>query len=118
MTQETNNKSFATNIALISAMLLIIIGLIAYIIYKKPETIIKSDTEQRLRDSISLLQKQIDSSRVRQSRLQVSYDSLLNVEPRVIYVTREKIKFIFGAASPSQLDSIIRTKWKTRSRYR
>lgn len=118
MTQDNNHKEFSISAAAISAMLLIIIGLTVALFYKKPETIVKTNDEQRLRDSIALLQKQIDSSRVRQSRLQISYDSLLTVEPKVIYITREKIKFIFSDATPHQLDSIIRTKWKTRSRYR
>lgn len=117
MTQDTNHKNFSANAAIFSALILIIIGLTVALFLKKTETIIKSDNEQRLRDSIALLQKQIDSSHVRQSRLQVSYDSLLTVEPKVIYITREKIKFIFSDATPHQLDSIIRTKWKTRSRY-
>lgn len=69
--------------------------------------------ELLLRDSISILQKEIDASHKRQTQLQHSYDSMLTIEPQIIYKTREKIKFIYSDASTNQLDSIIRTNWKT-----
>lgn len=68
--------------------------------------------ELLLKDSISSLQKEIDDSHLRQSVLQHSYDSMLNIEPQIIYRTNETVKFIYGDASPSQLDSIIRSNWK------
>lgn len=73
--------------------------------------------EKRLRDSISILQKEIDASHIRQDKLQHDYDSMLHVEPQIIYQTREKIKFIYTEATPNQLDSIIRTKSKRKHRY-
>lgn len=77
-----------------------------------------SQKELRLRDSISYLQKEIDASRLRQGQLQHAYDSMLLIEPQVIYKTREKIKFIYGDATPDQLDSIIRTNWKVNTGHR
>ena len=70
------------------------------------------EQEIRYKDSISSLQKEIDLSRIRQSALQHSYDSMLLIEPTIIYRTNEKIKFIYFDASADELDSIIRSNWK------
>lgn len=80
-------------------------------------TVSFSSEEKRLRDSISILQKEIDAGHVRQEKLQHDYDSMLHVEPIIIHETREKIKFIYTEATPNQLDSIIRTKSKRHKRY-
>jgi len=90
---------------------------VMYNLNKDPIVTFSSD-EKRLRDSIFVLQKEIDASHIRQNKLQQGYDSMLNVEPTIIYNTREKIKFIYTDATPSQLDSIIRTKSKRKYRYR
>jgi hypothetical protein len=85
---------------------------------KSQEAVVSfSSEEQRLLDSISILQKEIDASHIRQNKLQHGYDSMLNVEPIIINQTREKIKFIYTEATPSELDSIIRTKSKRKRRY-
>jgi hypothetical protein len=73
--------------------------------------------EKRLRDSLSLLQKEIDTLHVKQNQLQVAYDSMLLIEPTIIYKTREKVKFIYLEANATQLDSIIRKKSKRKRRY-
>lgn len=108
--QQLTRIAFAVCIGLI-------LILSAVIIFRKPQVVVSSDKEKVLRDSLQLMQRQIDSSRVHQAKLQSSYDSLLTIDPQIQYRTREKIKFIFNTASPSELDSIIRTNWKTGSRY-
>ena len=95
---------------------IIIIVLLAVIIFK-PAKQEPAPSIQPYLDSIRSLQTVIDESKIRQSKLQGSYDSLLNLEPKVIYKTREKVKFIFNTDDPDALDSIIRSGWKTRSRY-
>lgn len=105
---------------IVTVALCAMLAVVAYILfYNDPDQPVLSPSarEKELRDSISLLQKQADESRLRQSRLQASYDSLLCVEPKIIYQTREKIKFIYTEATPHQLDSIIRAKSKRRKRY-
>jgi hypothetical protein len=95
------------------SVIIIIIGLLGVIVFREPEMIVKPDNEKVLRDSIALLQTTIDSSRFRQTRIQASYDSLLHLDPQILYRTHEKYKFIYSVATPTQLDSIIRTNWKT-----
>lgn len=99
-------------------LIIIIICLIAFIIFRKPEIIITSGKEQLLEDSIALLTKTINKSEIHQHILEEQYDSLLNLDPKIIIRTNEKIKFIYSTATPSELDSIIRTNWKTNLRYR
>jgi len=100
-------------------LIIIIIGLsmVSGWLYFNKTVVVSSTSEQelRLRDSISILQKEIETSVIRQTYLQHAYDSMLLVEPQIIYRTRETIKFIYGDATPDQLDSIIRTNWKTHS---
>ena len=98
-------------------LIMIIICLIAFIIFRKPEVIITSGKEQLLEDSIALLTKTINKSEIHQHILEEQYDSLLNLDPKIIIRTNEKIKFIYSTATPSELDSIIRTNWKTNLRY-
>lgn len=93
--------------------IVIILVLSGIVILREPKQVIINDNEKILRDSIALMQREIDSSHVRQIKLQSSYDSLLNIEPEIRYRTNEKIKFIYSTASPAQLDSIIRANWKT-----
>jgi hypothetical protein len=107
-----------SNLIAYSVMILIIIILLAVIYFRKPDVTIQSDRERVLQDSIAVLQTKIDSSHARQDRLQRSFDSLVAIDPIVISKTRDKIKFIFSTATPDELDSIIRTTWKTKSRYR
>lgn len=107
-TRQLTRIAFATCIGLILILL-------AIIIFRKPETVIASDKEKVLRDSIALIQQEVDASRMRQAKIQKSYDSLLTVDPHIEYRTREKIKFIFNTASPRELDSVIRANWKTSS---
>ena len=106
------------NIIAYVSLLGIIIILLAIIFFRKPQVIEVIGKEQVLRDSISLLQRNLDSSHVRQDKLQKSFDSLLAIDPIIISKTRDKIKFIYSTATPDELDSIIRTNWKTKSRYR
>lgn len=98
----------------IGSLLLLIFLLLVYIILKNPQLLYISDKEKELRDSIVLLRSNIDSSVVRQAKIQHQYDSLLLIEPGVIYSNHEKTKFIFNTASPDQLDSTIRSVWGKR----
>lgn len=112
-------ESDKTNLWFFLVMLLIALVLFFVFIYNydpKTAPMFISD-EKRLRDSIALLQKDIEASHIRQEKLQHSYDSMLHVEPQIIYQTREKIKFIYSEASPNQLDSIILSKSKRPKRY-
>lgn len=98
---------------------IVIIILIAHLIFREPKTIIlPSDREKTLQDSLILLQQNLDSTHIRQTELQKSYDSLLRLEPQIITKTRDKVHFILTDADPNELDSIIRANWKTKSRYR
>jgi hypothetical protein len=109
-------KNIKTSI-LPSVLFILVVGLSFLVLHfygRSEETnsaLIKK--ELLLRDSISILQKEINASHERQTKLQNSYDSMLMIEPQIIYKTREKIKFIYSDASTNQLDSIIRTNWKT-----
>lgn len=98
---------------------LVVLALLALFVFYKSgkKFVLFPDNEQTYRDSISALKAQIDSSKVRQEKLQKAYDSLSSVDPLIIYHTREKIKFILTDAGPNELDSIIRSAWKTKSRY-
>lgn len=98
-------------------LLVIIIVLLAMIIFTPPAKVVVTN-DKIYKDSIAALQTKIDSSRVRQKKLEQAYDSLLAIDPPVIYRTHEKIKFILTDASPDELDIIIRSAWKTKSRYR
>ncbi len=99
-------------------MLVIIIILGAIIIFRKPTVTMITGREKQIVDSLSLLQSQLDSSKVRVNNLQRSYDSLNSLEPGIIYRTHDKIKFVFSDATPDDLDRIIRANWKTESRYK
>lgn len=89
----------------------IIFGLLLWIIMRKPQTVVVSDKEKVLRDSIAMLKSNMDQSLLRQGKLQHQYDSLAAIGPGVIYRNHETTKFIFNSASPNQLDSIIRAAW-------
>ena len=98
-------------------LILIILILSGVIIFREKQPVIDVDHEKALRDSISMLSAQIDSSHVKQARLKAQIDSLSSLETTVITKTHEKIKFIYSTATPAALDSIIRSAWKTKSRY-
>jgi hypothetical protein len=89
----------------------------AVIIFRRP-TVTTPGNDKVYKDSIAVLQAEIDSSRIRQQKLEKSYDSLVLLDPPVIYRTRDKIQYILTNATPDELDSIIRSTWKTESRYR
>jgi len=101
----------------LSVALVIIMILSGIIIFRKPEIQVAAPDES-WKDTVANLHKQIELSHIRQAQLQNSYDSLSSLEPRVITRTHDKIKFIYSTATPDDLDSIIRTNWKTTSRYR
>lgn len=113
------NESDKVIVWLFSGITIVAVILTVMIMYAQNEnaTVSFTSEEKRLRDSISILQKEIEASHIRQDKLQHDYDSMLHVEPQIIYETREKIKFVYTEASPSQLDSIIRTKSKRKHRY-
>jgi hypothetical protein len=101
---------------LISVLIIIIAGLlfITFHFYFADSEAEKNflAKELLLKDSINNLQKEIDMSRIKQAKIQHDYDSMLKIEPQIIIKTNEKIKFIYGDASPDDLDSIIRSSTK------
>lgn len=103
-------------IAFIVALIIILI-LSAVIIFRKDVTPVPP-VNDAWKDSVAILHKEIELSHIKQAQLQTAYDSLSSLEPRVITRTHDKIKFIYSTATPDDLDSIIRTNWKTTSRYR
>lgn len=105
-----------TTIAFLISLMIILI-LSAIIIFRKP-TIIENSNDTAWKDSVTLLHKEIEKSHLRQIELQKAYDSLSSIEPHIITRTNDKIKFIYSTATPNDLDSIIRSNWKTNSRYR
>lgn len=96
----------------------IIIVLSSVVVFRNQELEAYKKGDKDLRDSISTLSVQIDSSHARQARLEAQIDILNHTEARVISKTHEKIQFIYSTATPDELDSLIRTNWKTQSRYR
>lgn len=104
-------------IIVIGIIALLLIVQQAIIIFRRP--VIDTDTQEKvLKDSIKTLDKYLEMSRARESRIQSQYDSLKSLEPHIITNTRDKVKFVYSTATPDELDSIIRTTWKTKSRYR
>lgn len=104
----------------ISAIILILgLGALAIYNFNKNKVIDNSinSKEIRLQDSIIRLNREITMSHLKQVLLEKQYDSLLTLDPHVITRTNEKIKFIYSTATPDQLDSIIRTTWKTNLRH-
>lgn len=104
-----NNKiSFITICILLGIILFLFM---AYVFKDRPST--TSGYETILQDSIKSLNKQIELSNIVQIKLESEIDSLSHLDPQIIYRTKEKYKFIFSEATPNQLDSIIRSTWKT-----
>jgi hypothetical protein len=99
-------------------MIACLIGVIIYLSFKIKTNPVDTGREKALRDSIAYLQKRIDSSHIRQEQLELAYDSVCRLEPQIKYKTREKIKFILTAATPDELDSIIRAAIKREIRYK
>lgn len=106
------------NIITYCCLLLIIIILSSILIFRKSEVIVTPNNEQIYKDSIILLQNLNQQSHIRQEKLQRAYDSLSSIEPIIIHKTRDKIEYIYTGASINDLDSIIRSTWKNKSRYR
>lgn len=101
----------------ITILLIIIMILSGMIIFRNNQASEFTDNTKALKDSISTLYKRIDSLHVRQAKLKAKIDSLSSIEATVITTTHDKIKFIYSTATPADLDSIIRSAWKTKSRY-
>jgi len=112
---ETNPKISKDHIILALLILVFVLVVTLLIMHRHKQDLPKDD--KVLQDSISLLLKQIDSSHIRQARLESNYNTLLNSDPKIIYSNHEKTKFIFNTASPTQLDSIIRTNWSKQRHY-
>ena len=104
--------------SIIICLLFVICALLAVIIFRKPQVTDYNEQEKILKDSLVVLQNQINSSHVRQNKLEKAYDSLSSLEPTIIYKTRDKIKFIYSDATPNELDSIIRASWKAKPGFR
>lgn len=91
---------------------LVIIILIAYIIFSRPDDVINIPNDKVNKDSIESLHNQLKRSEEKIQHYQHKYDSIEKIEPRIIYRTNEKIKLIFNTTDPSTLDEIIRSNWK------
>ena len=78
------------------------------VIILRPSKPIQNIAPQYL-DSINVLNRQIQESKLREDKLLRSNDSLSLVKQRIIYKTHEEIKFIYFNADINQLDSIVRT---------
>jgi hypothetical protein len=95
----------------------IILTLSLIVLFRNNQVLDYMKTEKDLKDSISALSVEIDSSHARQARLERQLTGLSTIETQVIIKTHDKINFIYSNATPSELDSIIRSTWKTKSRY-
>jgi hypothetical protein len=85
------------------------------IIFKKQELVsYLGDPNKPLYDSIDNLHKEIVDVHIELDNQHKKYDSLLGVDKGIIIKHDEKIKFIYSAASTSDLDSIIRTAIKAK----
>lgn len=85
-----------------------ILLLLLYIILKKPgNDTPESQREQRLRDSIEILTKQIDDERTYTDKYKHLADSYASLPPVITIIYREQKKFT-ATATINQLDSIIR----------
>ncbi len=96
--------------------IIVIIALIAYIIFRNPTVVISSD-DKLTKDSIHLLHEQIKYSQDKVKQLQLKYDSISSLEPKIEHRTDEKIKFIFNTNDPDTLRNIIKSNWKTKFRH-
>jgi len=105
MTQE-NSKDTKLLLAFFIAMGVILI-LLLWIIFHKPEPIPVVDNSQRIRDSITLLTTQIDEQKKITNRYLHEVDSLKSLPPIITVIYREQKKFT-STATINQLDSIIR----------
>ena len=105
MTQE-NSKDTKLLLAFFIARGVILI-LLLWIIFHKPEPIPVVDNSQRIRDSITLLTTQIDEQKKITNRYLHEVDSLKSLPPIITVIYREQKKFT-STATINQLDSIIR----------
>ncbi len=108
-----SRASFVTYCVLVT----IILVLSALVVFRNRQVTDYASNEKALKDSISALSVEIDSSHARQERLERQLDGLSTIESQVIIKTHDKINFIYSVATPDELDSIIRSNWKTKSRY-
>ena len=93
--------------------LIIIIILLCIVIFREPSVVVENTGREKvLQDSLLLLHSEINNSHIRQERIQSSFDSMLTLDPKIIYRSHEKIKFIFTTSDPDTLDHIIRSNWK------
>jgi K+-sensing histidine kinase KdpD len=108
-----SRASFVTYCVLV----IIILVLSALVVFRNSQVADYASEERALKDSILTLSVKIDSSHARQQRLERQLDGLSTIESQVITKTHDKINFIYSVATPDELDSIIRSNWKTKSRY-
>lgn len=95
----------------ILVLIVIVLGLSAYLIWGKLDPGTGTVDIKPLRDSIALIEKQRIELELRIDSLNRSYDLLLSKKQSVIVLYRDKIKFVH-TADPQQLDSIIRAAIK------
>lgn len=85
-----------------------ILLLLVYIILKRPgDNTPDSQREQRLRDSIEILTKQISDEKIYTDKYKHLADSYASLPPVITIIYREQRKFT-SVATVNQLDSIIR----------
>jgi len=88
--------------------LLIILGLILFIIFRKPTIIVAPDNKiELIRDSITLLTVRIENEKIKSLRYKEIVDSLEGIPPKIKFIYNDQKKFV-KSATVKQLDSIVR----------
>lgn len=97
---------------------LLLLILAGFYIFRK-ETIVDfiGDPNKPLYDSINKLHDEIVEVHIQLDNEHKKYDSLLAVDDHIQIKYHDKIKFIYSTASISDLDSIIRAGYKSKSRH-
>lgn len=94
----------------IGTQTLFIVILIAFVVFRKPVPVIKTqDNEKIMRDSINLLMKQYYVIEQDKLRLHVSFDSLQKLKTPTIQIYEKQIKNIGKAPVDSVADFIRNT---------
>jgi hypothetical protein len=92
------------------ALLLIILGLFLYIIFRKPAPTVDTSKLDAYKDSLNILWKKIDSKDSAIAKRDRKIDSLDNVDKTNNYYYHETIQYINNPhTSLSSLDSIVRS---------
>jgi hypothetical protein len=103
---EQHNKEPKLIVAFIGAMFVILV-LLLWIIFRKPEPVLVPGDTQKYKDSIKVLTQRIEEQKVLTSHYLHTVDSLKALPPVITIIYREQKRFT-SVATVDQLDSIIR----------